>query len=721
MTLLAGRYTLDVPLGDSDLGTVWNAHDDTGPLVVVTLEDDAPEPQQARFRAHAKALVATQHPNLVRALAEGEENGVPYLVLERLAGASLGTRLDSGPALTVARVVEIVTLLAEALAVVHAAGIAHGDVEPGNVLLVTEGGKEIPKLIGFALNRASLRQELGARTSVPSLGPVAYAAPEQARGEVMESALADQASLAALVYAALGGRPPHIARDPAALATAIGSEKPPLLTMAKRELAPFASTIDRALSTDPKKRFADIGAFGRALKTAGSMARAIATSPVPLGARSGIGEPPAPSLPKAATIPRPAGAMGSRPGAKALAIPRPGAAAVPKPDGTAGARTTQELEVGDLMPATGQTALAPVVAAAAAPPAAIAIAPPSAITSTATPQPPPKAPPPLRTTEDLDASELQTPSDPPPAAPRDSMPEVEARDLISIPPPAAPPPPPAAHPAANEAAAEPEDSTAEPERIEKPDPALLEGADGVTEIPAAAMAMLMAAQPEAKPAEAKPPPPPAPPKAAPVASAEDASVRLSPSMEKIVVAAAKQEASKPKPKPSTAAPIASMSLPPPAIEEDAPAARARPAWMLPAAIAAVVVLAIASWFSYHAMSTQTPPPPAGHTLAVAPPDETSVPVTTVPVPPTSVVIAPPPTTTIALRPPPTTRLIVPPSTGTARPPTTGTARPPTTGTARPPGSGRPPATGTRPAPSTAARHPPPTTTTRPTVVSDPGF
>ena len=98
MTLLAGRYTLDVPLGDSDLGTVWNAHDDAGTKVVlVTLEEDAPESIQERFRAHAKALVKTRHASLVHAIAEGDENGVPYLVVERLEGVSLATRLTSGP------------------------------------------------------------------------------------------------------------------------------------------------------------------------------------------------------------------------------------------------------------------------------------------------------------------------------------------------------------------------------------------------------------------------------------------------------------------------------------------------------------------------------------------------------------------------------------------------------------------------------------------------
>ncbi|MFO0683198.1 MAG: protein kinase [Sandaracinus sp.] len=447
MTLLAGRYTLEVPLGDSDLGTVWNAHDESGrALVAITLEEDADEATKARFRAHAKALVGFHHASLVHGVAEGDtDDGAPFLVEERLSGVSLADRLEEGPALTVGRVVEIGVALAEALAEVHHAGISHGDVEPGNVLLVGEPGKEVPKLIGFGLNRASVRADIGARASMPSVGAIGYAAPEQARGEQVESALADQASLAAMIYAALGGRPPHIARDLAALAHAIGHDKPAMLTMARRDLAPFASTLDRALSSDPKKRFADIGAFGRALRTAGTMARTIAATEVPVGERACIGEPPAPALPRAATIPKPAGAARA-------AVPKPGAGVVPKPGAAAprvvssGSRTTEELDVADLQlgkslpaPAEASTGAAAEVPSKTATPHPAPKAPsatatphpaPKAPSATATPHPAPKAPlpppaapkatpagakppPPAvpargpRTTEDLDVSDLQ--------------------------------------------------------------------------------------------------------------------------------------------------------------------------------------------------------------------------------------------------------------------------------------------------------------------------
>ncbi len=753
MTLLAGRYTLDVPLGDSDLGTVWNAHDETGtPLVVVTLEADAPAALQERFRAHAKALVKASHPSLVRAIAEGDEGGVPYLVLERLVGESMTARLESGPSPTVARVVEIGLALAEALAIVHAAGIAHGDVEPGNVLLVDEGGKEVPKLIGFALNRASLRQELGVRMSLPSLGPIAYAAPEQARGDVLDGPLADQASLAALLYAALGGRPPHVARDVAALSAAIGTEKAPLLTTVRRELAPFASTFDRALSSDPKKRFVDVAAFGRALKTAGTLARAIATTQVPLGPRSGIGDPPAPALPRGASLPKPAAGLGgaripspgkvgavfSKPGAPkapgATSTPQPppkapSATSTPQPppkapeadaEGQPPTRTTQEIEITDLLPA---------IAAADAERAA-------ASSATSTPQPPPRAPglprpsaTSHRSTEELDVSELETTSLPPSDG---GAPELDAAELQSLPPEAAAPPPgPDATPGPGEASV-----AAESE-------APLVHGSGWRPAPAPAPPPPPSeAKPPPPPSEAKPPPPPSeakPPPSSEAPGEDELRGELARGVGETASASADGNALPVPPFDDDAPP----SPPPPSLDDDEPSlggAGGRPAWVLPVAVAGAVVLALVSWLGYGAM--QSPPPPTtttGHTLTVTAPPPTSVvapPPTSVVAPPPTSVVAPPPTVAeIAPPPPPTVLAHVepPPPTHVEPPPTRTTppvtsahttppatrVRPPTTGT-RPPTTGtRPPTTGTRP-PTTGAR-PPPTTTSRPTVVSDPGF
>jgi hypothetical protein len=166
--------------------------------------------------------------------------------------------------------------------------LVHGDIEPGNVLLVGAPGREIPKLVGFVLNRSAMRADVSARASLSSLEPIAYAAPEQASGAVTSSPGADLYSAAAIVFAGLTGRPPHIGADAGALAEAIARDPVPLFITLRKDLTPFAATLDRALASDPARRYADGGALGRALRTALAMGRTLGSKETPIGKRSAL-------------------------------------------------------------------------------------------------------------------------------------------------------------------------------------------------------------------------------------------------------------------------------------------------------------------------------------------------------------------------------------------------------------------------------------------------
>lgn len=278
MATYTERYSLRVPLGESAFGSVWTAldHESGAQVAILRLEDDVSDATRERFRDQAKRLMTVAHPNVVRAIDQGDtDDGGPYLVVELLEGESLAARWNQSP-LPIERAVELVRGAAEGLGALHAAGISHGDVEPGNIFVVGASGHEVAKLIGIALNRATVRgRVLGEpRASLPAMQQAyAYAAPEQLKGEVLDSPSADLYSLGAVLYAALAGRPPHVAPDLDGLIDAILHTRPAKLASLNRELSPYSATLERALGAEPSKRFQDAISFARALKVCLAMGR----------------------------------------------------------------------------------------------------------------------------------------------------------------------------------------------------------------------------------------------------------------------------------------------------------------------------------------------------------------------------------------------------------------------------------------------------------------
>ncbi len=245
-TLLSGRYELGPLVGLGGTAEVYRAWDRYGfcPVAVKIFRPGAaPAPGYGGER-ELQVLTGVRHPGLVGVRGAGvDAQGSPFVVMDFIDGESLSARLHDGPlpAPTVAR---IGTVLADALAVVHARGVVHRDVKPANVLLDTDGH---PWLTDFGIARIVDATRVTATGVV--VGTAAYMAPEQVRGETVGPP-ADVYALGLVLLEAVTG---HREYDGGAVESALARlHRAPLVPADLPE--PLAAILSRMTALDPGRR-----------------------------------------------------------------------------------------------------------------------------------------------------------------------------------------------------------------------------------------------------------------------------------------------------------------------------------------------------------------------------------------------------------------------------------------------------------------------------------
>jgi predicted Ser/Thr protein kinase len=187
-----GRYEIIEEKGRGAMGAVYLARDPAMDRVValktihsLALRGPQGNEYRERFYGEARAAGRLAHPGIVPVFDVGEQDGLPYLVMEYIEGQTLADAAKGGQRLTLERVCELGQQIAEALGYAHKNGVVHRDIKPANILLTSKEkyGIERPKITDFGVAKLAASQ---LTTTGQLLGTPAFMPPEQFTGAVID-------------------------------------------------------------------------------------------------------------------------------------------------------------------------------------------------------------------------------------------------------------------------------------------------------------------------------------------------------------------------------------------------------------------------------------------------------------------------------------------------------------------------------------------------------
>jgi serine/threonine-protein kinase len=263
-------YTILRSLGAGGMGEVYLAQHPRLPrrdaLKVLSVTVCADSEYRERFKREADIAATLWHPHIVEVHDRGEVDGRLWISMDFVEGTDAARLLaeqypDGMPPHDVVR---IVTAVAEALDYAHSRNLTHRDVKPANILIANPGAEnERIMLADFGIARRGDDTSNLTGTNM-TVGTVAYAAPEQLRGDGIDGR-ADQYALAATAYQLLTGTPPFQHTNPAVVISQHLTAQPPPIGSRRPELSGAGTAFDKSLAKAPEDRYERCIDFARAL------------------------------------------------------------------------------------------------------------------------------------------------------------------------------------------------------------------------------------------------------------------------------------------------------------------------------------------------------------------------------------------------------------------------------------------------------------------------
>ncbi|OMC39877.1 protein kinase [Mycobacterium sp. GA-1841] len=262
-----GPYELKSLIGVGGMGEVFRAYDTVKErMVAVKLlrTEIAADPSfQERFRRESRVAARLQEPHVIPVHDFGEIDGVLFIDMRLVEGASVKELLRTNGPLDPSRATSIVGQVAAALDAAHADGLVHRDIKPENVLLTAD---DFAYLVDFGI--AHIGGEASVTMTGVLIGSSAYMAPERFSGGTVGPA-ADVYALTCLLYEMLVGRPPFETGDLRQLMSAHMFSPPPRPSIMRRGIPrAFDDVVAKGMAKDAGHRYGSAGELAKAARAA---------------------------------------------------------------------------------------------------------------------------------------------------------------------------------------------------------------------------------------------------------------------------------------------------------------------------------------------------------------------------------------------------------------------------------------------------------------------
>jgi tRNA A-37 threonylcarbamoyl transferase component Bud32 len=265
-----GGYTDLELIARGGMGEIYKArHPSLNRIVAIKvlsayLKDDGDF--NKRFAREAEMMAKLHHPNIIIIYDYGEQDGLPYIVMEYLTGDTLSNVLKTRTRLSLEESLPLLRDLASALDYAHSQGIIHRDIKASNVIIepvttITDRRTQRAVLMDFGIARLTSEHTKITMTG-DMLGTAEYISPEQIQGESELDGRADQYSLGVLAYMMITGKKPYERNNTWAMIRSHLEEPVP----DPRDIVPSlpesaAQAIMKALAKKPEDRFASVSEF----------------------------------------------------------------------------------------------------------------------------------------------------------------------------------------------------------------------------------------------------------------------------------------------------------------------------------------------------------------------------------------------------------------------------------------------------------------------------